>query len=194
VSDAGPALDAELIAAIEREHLIDTPLREADLLFVFGTRHGIDAFADVVADLWSKRLARLVIVSGGMTWNEERSEADVLSEAIQSRGVPEESILLETRATNTGENVIFSLPIIEERIGLDKIRSVIAVGKYYTSSRYLMTLQRHWPEPEKMFAPVHLHELSGLRWHEHPELRAKVLREWAKLPQYRTLGYIADWP
>lgn len=194
MSNAQPELDAELIRAIEREHLVSTPLHEADLAFVFGTRHGVDAFADVVADLWSKRLARWIVVSGGMTANEDRTEADILSAAIQSRGVPQERVLLETRATNTGENVIFSLPIIDKEIGLDKIRSIIAVGKYYTSSRYLMTLQRHWPAPEKMLAPVHLHDLGDLRWHEHAELRVKVLGEWAKLPRYRALGYIADWP
>jgi hypothetical protein len=41
-SDIGPS-DAE-IARINAEHLISTPLRPADLLFVFGTRHGVGAF------------------------------------------------------------------------------------------------------------------------------------------------------
>jgi hypothetical protein len=35
------APDAAEIARINAEHLIATPLRPADLLFIFGTRHGV---------------------------------------------------------------------------------------------------------------------------------------------------------
>jgi len=47
-------------------------------------------------------------------------------------------------STNTGENVIFSLPILEAAIGLKNIRSVICLGNTWTARRYPMTLQRHW--------------------------------------------------
>ena len=35
-------------------------------------------------------------------------------------GIPAERILEEHRATNTGENVIFSLPVLEAALGLNK--------------------------------------------------------------------------
>ena len=42
-----------------------------------------------------------------------------------ARGVPSSIILREERAMNTGENVTFSLPIIDAALGLANIRSVI---------------------------------------------------------------------
>jgi len=52
--------------------------------------------------------------------------------------------LEERRATNTGENVVLSLPIIERQLGLNNVRSVICLGNFWTSRRYPMTLHRHW--------------------------------------------------
>ena len=71
-------------------------------------------------------------------------------------GMPSSAILTETKATNTGENVAFSLPILEHEIGLHQIDTLIAVGKLCSSRRYLMTLQRHWPEVIKMLLPISL--------------------------------------
>jgi hypothetical protein len=76
---------------------------------------------------------------------------------MKAIGIPETRILLAERATSTRENVTFSLPVIDGRVGLAKVRSLIAVGKYFTSARYLMTLERHWPAVEKMLATVHDH-------------------------------------
>jgi uncharacterized SAM-binding protein YcdF (DUF218 family) len=108
--------------------------------------------------------------------------------------MPEDRIILEQRATNTGENVIFSLPMIEDRIGLANVRSLIAVGKYFTSARYLMTLQRHWPSVEKMLVGVNYHPHPPEDWHRVPESRAKALSEWRKLGPYKEAGFIAPWP
>ena len=44
---------------------------------------------------------------------------------------------------NTGENVIFSLPVIDAALGLKNIRSVICLGNSWTARRYPMTLHRH---------------------------------------------------
>jgi len=44
------APDAAEIARINAEHLITTPLRPADLLFIFGTRHGVAETVDATVD------------------------------------------------------------------------------------------------------------------------------------------------
>ncbi|MEA2804442.1 MAG: hypothetical protein QOE49_4537, partial [Rhodospirillaceae bacterium] len=46
--------DAE-VARINTEHLISTPLRPADLLFVFGTRRGVGETIVAAVDLWQRR-------------------------------------------------------------------------------------------------------------------------------------------
>ena len=66
---------------------------------------------------------------------------------------------------NTGENVIFSLPVIEAALGLQNIRSVICLGNTWTARRYPMTLHRHWPEVEKMLVTVDSFETPRALWH-----------------------------
>jgi hypothetical protein len=47
-------LSPALIEAINRRHLITTPLEPADLLFFFGTRHAVDEMVEAAADLWRR--------------------------------------------------------------------------------------------------------------------------------------------
>ena len=109
-------------------------------------------------------------------------------------GIPADRILEEHRATNTGENVIFSLPVIDAALGLKNIRSVICLGNTWTARRYPMTLHRHWPEVEKMLVTVDAFETPRGLWHTDPELRRRVLAEWDKIEPYKAKGFIAEWP
>ena len=42
---AASAISDHLVREINARHLVTTPLKPADLLFVFGTREGVDEFA-----------------------------------------------------------------------------------------------------------------------------------------------------
>ena len=53
VTDRSTRLSTEAeIAAINAQHLIDTPLKLADLLFVFGTREDVEERVDEAVRLW----------------------------------------------------------------------------------------------------------------------------------------------
>jgi len=194
MTEAEDTLDAALIEAINRRHLITTPVEPADLLFVFGTRHGVAEFVEDTVSLWRRGYFRWAMVTGGMTPGDEADEATVLSRLMVEAGIPAEVILTEHAATNTGENVILSLPILERRIGLANIASVIALGKVCTSIRYLMTLQRHWPAVRKMLWPVNYFDHAVAEWPHHPVSRHRVLAEWRKIEPYKAAGFIADLP
>jgi uncharacterized SAM-binding protein YcdF (DUF218 family) len=185
--------DAE-IAEINRIHLIDTPLKPADLLFVFGTRADVAQRVDEAFRLWRKGLFRWAIVSGGMTPGSHLSECAIIKAAMVERGIPTERILEEHRSTNTGENVIFSLPIIDAALGLKNIRSVICLGNTWTARRYPMTLHRHWPQVAKMLVTVDSFTTPRALWHTDREFRRRVLREWDKIEPYQAKGFIAQWP
>jgi uncharacterized SAM-binding protein YcdF (DUF218 family) len=185
---------AEEIARINAEHLVSTPLKPADLLFVFGTRDGVNERVDAAHRLWRGGHCRWLLVSGGLTPGSDLTECQIIKAALVSRGVPANSILEEHRATNTGENVIFSLPLIETQLGLNNVRSVICLGNLWTSRRYPMTLHRHWPEPEKMLIAVNHYETPDALWHTDSELCARMLGEWDKIEPYKAKGFIADWP
>jgi uncharacterized SAM-binding protein YcdF (DUF218 family) len=182
------------IAEINLKHLIRTPLKPADLLFVFGTREDDLLRADVACRLWRDGYFRDAIVSGGMTPGATRSECDIIKAAMVDGGVPPDRILEEHRATNTGENVIFSLPLIEAALDRSTIRSVICLGNSWTARRYPMTLHRYWPEVEKMLLTVDSFETPLALWHTHPVFRRRVLSEWDKIEPYKAQGFIAQWP
>ena len=191
---AGRRLEAAEIAEISARHLITTPLRPADLLFVFGTRHDEVLRAETACRLWQEKLFRFAIVSGGVTPGSHLSECAIIKPLMVQGGLPADVILEEHRATNTGENVIFSLPIIDAALGLKNVRSVICLGNTWTGRRYAMTLQRHWPEVEKMLVTVDHFVTPRERWPEDPEFRHRVLAEWDKIEAYKTKGFIAEWP
>ncbi len=181
------------IAEINATHLIDTPLKPADLLFVFGTRVDVAQRVDEACRLWREGYCRWAIVSGGVTPGSDLSECAIIKPAMVARGIPAEKILEEHRAKNTGENVIFSLPVIDAALGLQNIRSVICLGNTWTARRYPMTLHRHWPEVEKMLVMVDSFTTPRSLWHTDPEFRRRVLHEWDKIEPYKARGFIADW-
>lgn len=186
--------DEAEIAEINARHLIVTPIRPADLLFVFGTREDVERRVDEAVRLWRDGTFRWAIVSGGVTPGAPLSECAMIKPAMVARGIPAEKILEEHRAMNTGENVIFSLPVIDAALGLKNIRSVICLGNTWTARRYPMTLHRHWPEVEKMLVTVDSFATPRALWHTDPEFRIRILREWDKIEPYMAKGFIAEWP
>jgi uncharacterized SAM-binding protein YcdF (DUF218 family) len=185
---------ADEIAEINRTHLIDTPLVPADLLFLFGTREDVGLRVETAARLWREGYFRWSIVSGGVTLGSEQSECMIIKAAMIDAGIPADRILEEHRAMNTGENVVFSLPIIDAAIGLHNIRSVICLGNTWTARRYPMTLQRHWPDVTKLLLTVDSFATPRALWHTDAEFRRRVLHEWDKIGPYKAKGFIAEWP
>src|SRR5262249_48622328 len=123
-----------------------------------------------------------------------RWKGAVLSPWMVGGGIPADRILEEHRAMNTGENVIYSLPIIDAALGLKNVRSVICLGNTWTGRRYAMTLHRYWPAVEKMLLTVDNFAVPRERWHEDTEFRRRVLTEFDKIEPYKARGFIAEWP
>jgi uncharacterized SAM-binding protein YcdF (DUF218 family) len=186
--------DAAEIAEINAAHLIRTPLKPADLLFVFGTREDVERRVDEACRLWREGFFQWSIVSGGVTPGSALSECEIIKREMVARGIPPQRILEEHRAMNTGENVIFSLPVLDAALGLKNIRSVICLGNTWTARRYPMTLHRHWPQVEKMLVTVDSFETPLALWHTHPVLQKRILHEWDKIEPYMAKGFIARWP
>ena len=182
------------IAEISARHFVATPIKPADLLFVFGTRGDVGRRVEEAYRLWREGLFCWSIVSGGVTPGSMLSECEIIKTAMVERGIPPDCILEEHRARNTGENAVFSLPVLEAALGLANIRSVICLGNTWTARRYPMTLHRHWPEVEKMLITVDSFETPLALWHTDPDFRIRVLAEWDKIEPYKARGFIAEWP
>src|ERR1700722_19712641 len=66
------------IAEINARHLITTPIKPADLLFVFGTREDVARRVDEAVRLWREGYFRWSIVSGGVTAGAPLSECEII--------------------------------------------------------------------------------------------------------------------
>ena len=118
----------------------------SDCMIVLGS-HDLRV-ADRAADLYHEELAPLIVVSGwrGALTKDlfTRSEAQLLAERLLARGVRNDALLLEDKATNTGENVRFSRELLAGR-GIFPA-TAIAVQKPYMERRTLATFHKVWPE------------------------------------------------
>lgn len=88
--------------------------------------------------------ARIVVTGAYGNWTRgvfEATEAEVFGRVLVERGVPEARIVLETKATNIGENLIFS----REILGYEAGEAVAFVTKPQTQSRVRATAPMRWP-------------------------------------------------
>jgi len=184
-------LTAEFTKAVTDYLLVETEIAPADIIMVFGN-DARESLADRAAILYKQGLGRKIVVSGGVKGKNGIREADDIADKLVKKGVPEKDIIRERRATNTGENVLFSKPLIDQKIGLHNVHSILAVGSIIASRRFLMTLERHWPEPHKMMAPANPFRAPTDKWYTLKLFRQKVLKEYDKIPKYLKCGFIAE--
>ena len=129
-------------------HHVHHALAKADCVIALGSHDTrvAERAAEVLLEGW----APLLVCSGhlgGLTsgmWT--RSEAEIFADVAVARGVPRGRILMESRSTNTGENVDFSRQLLAES-GVP-VRRAIAVQKPYMERRTLATFQQRWPDLE----------------------------------------------
>jgi uncharacterized SAM-binding protein YcdF (DUF218 family) len=138
--------DLRLARELLQYNKLNHVLTPAECIIVLGTYDL--RIADRAAELYRQRLAPLVVLSGrhgaitkGIF---SRTEAELLAERAAARGVPAEALVLETEATNTGENVRFSRELLRRRGLIPK--TAIAVQKPYMERRVLATFNKVWPE------------------------------------------------
>jgi uncharacterized SAM-binding protein YcdF (DUF218 family) len=144
-------LDQQTRALVERlwnYHRLNHALAPSDAILVLCSHdmRVAERGAQLQLDGW----APLLIFSGGLgsitrsLWQEP--EADQFAKVAESMGVPRERILVENKSTNTGENVLFTRRLLEERgMAIDRI---IVVQKPYMERRSYATFRKVWPEKD----------------------------------------------
>ena len=127
-------------------HHVGHTLEKADCIIALGSHD--TRVAERAADVSLEGWAPLLVCSGYLgaltrtMWT--RPEAEIFADVAAARGVPRDRILVESRSTNTGENVAFSRRLLAER-GLTP-QKAIAVQKPYMERRTLATFVQRWPE------------------------------------------------
>ena len=186
------AMTPDDLLSISRYVMPTLPLHPAKLGFLFGTRHGVDEFCREAHTLWQRGMFKRLLISGGATAGQARPEAEVIAERLVELGMPASILILETQATNTGDNVILGRRKVAQYMDLAEIDSVLVIGKVCAMRRYLMTLARHWPGIAVAACAINYFGLPVERWHEHEEFRARVLNEFHKIPHYLQQDFLRE--
>ena len=126
-------------------HHMNHALLKSDVILALGS-HDLRV-AERAAQLYLEGWAPLLVCSGGLgnltsdIWTE--SEADQFAAIAIKMGVPENAVLVENKSTNTGENILFTEKLLEEK-GFNPA-SFIVVQKPYMERRSYATFKKHWP-------------------------------------------------
>jgi uncharacterized SAM-binding protein YcdF (DUF218 family) len=111
--------------------------------------------AERAAQLMLDGLGEYLVFSGGVGKLTEgmfdRSEAEIFAEIAEKMGVPSEKIVIESKSTNTGENVRFTYDLLKEKD--IRASSLLLVQKPYMERRTYATFKKQWPDKE---AQIHV--------------------------------------
>ena len=129
----------------------------ADVIIALGTNDL--RVADFAADLYLRGYGRTLVCTGGVAHQGDllatpwpKSEAEMYADVAECCGVPRENMLLETRATNTAENIRFARDLLRERE--IRPRNVLFAVKAFMQRRVWATLAVEWPEmPATLASP-----------------------------------------
>lgn len=133
------------VERIWQYHQLNHQISKAEAIMVLCSHDTI--VAERGASLFLEGWAPLLIFSGGLgaitkhLWTDP--EADRFARIAAAMGVPEASMLVENRSTNTGENVRFTRDMLAAK-GLDPA-SFILVQKPYMERRTFATFSKVWP-------------------------------------------------
>jgi uncharacterized SAM-binding protein YcdF (DUF218 family) len=151
----------------------DDMIPACDAIFVFGTRNG--DVAKHAASLYHQKKASHIIISGkyGVIRTEGPSgfdtEADYLGFVAEGDGVPKKDLILERKATNTYENVMFGMQVCKEA-GFDP-RTLILVATPCLLRRARACFAKNFPEikiygsamavTDDFFTPYRIKRIKG---------------------------------
>jgi uncharacterized SAM-binding protein YcdF (DUF218 family) len=124
--------------------LIPDSIFPADLAIVFGMT-AWHRPTERAVDLYEAGTARRLLFTGGFNSRVGAIEASEMAREALRSGVPGAAILVEDRASNTDENLVFSRRLIEETVGLGTIDTILLVAISFHMRRVLMTAQRTFP-------------------------------------------------
>jgi len=135
-------------------HHVNQPLTKCDAILVLCS---IDLrVAEYGASLFLKGYGDYIIFSGGISTSDntlktdwDGPEAEHFAKIAVAMGVPEDKILVENQAQNTGQNITLTHKLLAEH-GLQP-KSLLLVQKPYMERRTYATFMKQWPGVDIQF-------------------------------------------
>ena len=124
--------------------LHQTPVK-SDVIFCLGSHD--TRVAERASELMLANYGKWLVFSGGLGRLTQdmfqKSEAETFADLAVNAGVDSETIILEDKSTNTGENIRFTHDLLV-KLGV-KCGSMILIQKPYMERRTLATFLKQWP-------------------------------------------------
>lgn len=137
--------------------------------------------AETAASLYQGKHSRKIIVSGYAQPGMRLTEASLLASKCISLGVSTGDVLLEKKASNTGQNILLSAQLA------GKVESVTLIHKPYMTRRFLATAESQWPTPQPIFFVTH-EDVSMTEYFKKFDPMATI---WAMLGDFRRMSEYA---
>jgi uncharacterized SAM-binding protein YcdF (DUF218 family) len=171
--------------------------KDADLIFVLGS--GYLPTMDTAAELYNKKRAPLVLITGRCSSKESQpkeSECYLFKNRGIELGIPEDHILIEPNASNTKENILFSKELLEARGLLPKIKTILFVCQNFHTRRVLMTSNAVFGNSiTPLFYSVNdSRDIQKDNWWLTDIKRNRVLEEMRRITEYSVKGDISLTP
>ena len=144
------------------------------------------------ADLLKRTLAPVLVFTGAHgNWTRGRwpkSEAEVFTDEAVANGASRERILLETKATNIGENLGFTKALLAERG--HHVKRIIVVTKSQTLRRVAASAPIFWPDATVITScPDHTFAEQPTAEHSLDDLIHEMVGDMQRMLEYPSLGY-----
>lgn len=147
--DLTDSTDCDLARILWDYNCLNQQNIKSDFIFLMCS-YNLDV-ADHAYNLFLKNLAPIILISGGVAHSDDllntgwtKPEAHVFQNRLIELGMNSENILIEDKATNCGENIQFSKPIVEKNLPYAK--TAIVTQKPYMARRALASVEKQWPE------------------------------------------------
>ncbi|MDR3125646.1 MAG: YdcF family protein [Candidatus Nomurabacteria bacterium] len=104
------------------------------------------------AELYRQGISDLIIFSGYADFGGNttgQSEAEIMAERAIELGVPKQAIVLDKKAANTAENLLFAAEILAKK-GIIPT-NIILIHKPYMTRRFKATAEAQYPKPQPNF-------------------------------------------
>lgn len=169
---------------------IDSPLGKADAIVVFAggvgesgqAGQGYEERIQHAVELYKNGYAKYLILSSGLRTT--FPEPYVMEILAVNLGVPQEAIILESKAANTYENVKFTEEILCEK----NWNKVILVSSPYHMKRASLVFKKLKPPKQVIFSPV-VHSV----FYNHPSLDIRGRKIWKQINLNQIKGIVHEY-
>jgi uncharacterized SAM-binding protein YcdF (DUF218 family) len=151
MNSVGMPKDKKIVKAAEilwdymkMDHIVSP----VDIIFVLASLD--DRVASYTAELYKREISKQILISGGAAHSDDIlatkwgvTEAEHFAKIMIEHGIPARSIILETKAMNTGDNILLGY----KKLAIRRLvpQSILLIHKPYMERRTYAAFMKQWP-------------------------------------------------